>query len=248
MLNITYYTDPLCCWSWGFEPQWRRFRFEFRETIQWNYCMGGLLPAWNSFNDATNNVSRPLQMGPVWMHAAQISGMPMQSRIWMEDPPASSYPACIAVKCATLQCNEAGEKYLRLLREAIMLYGKNISKQDVLNQVAEQLAVRNADIFNINNFYKDLENGNGIEAFRLDMNQVRLLNINRFPTLVIKGPDKSAIMVSGYRSYTGLISAINQVSPDIKKTNSLYSTEEYASYWDGITDREMREITVEKIA
>ena len=25
-LSIEYYTDPLCCWSWAFEPQWRRLR------------------------------------------------------------------------------------------------------------------------------------------------------------------------------------------------------------------------------
>src|SRR4051812_2644561 len=103
MLNITYYTDPLCCWSWAFEPQWRRLLFEYGEQITFQLKMGGLIPAWNAYHDATNHVSRPIQMGPVWMHASQLSGMPMNTRIWMENPPASSYPACIAVCCAGLQ-------------------------------------------------------------------------------------------------------------------------------------------------
>ncbi len=102
-VEITYYTDPLCCYSWAFEPQWRRLRYEFEGRISWQYIMGGLLPGWNNYNDELNSVSRPVQMGPVWMQASHISGMPMPNRIWLEDPPASSYPACIAVKCAQPQ-------------------------------------------------------------------------------------------------------------------------------------------------
>lgn len=109
LLEITYYTDPLCCWSWAFEPQWRRFLYEFRGKIRYRYCMGGLLPQWNNYNDAINSVTRPIQRGPVWMHAKQMSGMPIDQNIWMRDPPSSSYPACIAVKCAALQSPYAEE-------------------------------------------------------------------------------------------------------------------------------------------
>src|SRR5436305_1999889 len=91
-LQIVYYTDPLCCWSWAMEPQLRRIQFEFRE-ISWRYCMGGLLPEWKNYNHEVNSVSRPIQIGPVWMHAGQVSGMPMDTTIWMRDPPQSSYPA-----------------------------------------------------------------------------------------------------------------------------------------------------------
>jgi putative protein-disulfide isomerase len=242
MLHITYYTDPLCCWSWAFEPQWRRFRYEFAGAIEVKYCMGGLLPEWNSFNDAANHVTRPIQMGPVWMHAAQISGMPMQSRIWMENPPVSS---CIAVKCATLQSPEAGERYLRLLREEIMLQGKNLAKQEVLNEVAERLSLSLPSIFNTAKFYADIDNGNGIEAFRLDMNEVRLHNINRFPTLVIRAPGASAVMVTGYRNYASLLAAIHRVAPDLKPTRDVYPAGEYISYWGDITTREIEELPVE---
>src|SRR5689334_9454281 len=62
-LTITYYTDPLCCWSWGFEPQWRRLLFEYQGSINHRYCMGGLLPGWKNYHDPINNVSRPIQMG-----------------------------------------------------------------------------------------------------------------------------------------------------------------------------------------
>src|SRR5215218_1622348 len=101
-VQIVYYTDPLCCWSWAFEPQWRKLRYQFGDNLTWRYCMSGLLPGWNQFTDNLNAVSRPVQMGPIWMEAAHISGMPISNRIWITNPPTSSYLSCIAVKCAEL--------------------------------------------------------------------------------------------------------------------------------------------------
>ena len=138
-LEITYYTDPLCCWSWGFEPQWRRLLYELNDKIRYRYCMGGLLPKWKNYNDNLNSVTRPIQMGPVWMHAKEISGMPMDYNIWMRDPPSSSYPACLAVKCASIQSLRAEEKYLRMVREELMINGKNISNRAVLFEIAEKV-------------------------------------------------------------------------------------------------------------
>src|SRR6478609_7542743 len=109
VLQIVYYTDPLCCWSWAFEPQWRRLRYELGNQMRFRYCMGGLLADWEKYNDPMNAVSRPSQMGPLWFEAKYISGMPIREHIWHKDPPASSYPACIAVKCAALQSAAAEE-------------------------------------------------------------------------------------------------------------------------------------------
>src|SRR3954471_8227222 len=78
-LEIIYYTDPLCCWSWAIEPQLRKLQFEFTGKLKWRICMGGLLPGWKNYHDEINSVTRPIQMGPVWMHAQQISGMPMNT-------------------------------------------------------------------------------------------------------------------------------------------------------------------------
>src|SRR5690242_21305745 len=36
LLEVIYYTDPLCCWSWAFEPQWRRFLYEDRKSTRLN--------------------------------------------------------------------------------------------------------------------------------------------------------------------------------------------------------------------
>lgn len=50
-VEITFYTDPLCCWSWAFEPQWRRLQFEYQDKLAIRNVMSGLLPSWKNYND-----------------------------------------------------------------------------------------------------------------------------------------------------------------------------------------------------
>ena len=239
-VDITYYTDPLCCWSWAFEPEWRRLQYEFGDKIKFRYCMSGLLPSWKNFHDPINSVNRPIQMGPVWMHAAQLSGMPIQHNIWMKEHPVSSYPACIAVKAVELQSAIVADRYLRLLREAVMLNGRNISKEKVLVEVAEQLT-KEFQVFNLKLFNEDLHNDKALEAFRSDLQQVKYYSINRFPTLVIRKAGKTSVILSGYRPYALLLEAVQKVSPNIKKIRKAETPSQYASHWQSILPREVAE-------
>lgn len=240
-VEITYYTDPLCCWSWALEPQWRRFRFEYRENMSWRYCMGGLIPGWKNFTDPVHSISRPAQMGPLWMEAAHLSGMPIQNKIWAFDAPASSYPACIAVKCAQQQSHEAGEYYLRMLREAIMIEGKNIASQKVLIEQAEELAEKYPTVLNVEQFKIDLENDAGIEKFRSDLDEVRTKNIRRFPSLVFRRQGHEPLILQGYRPYIVWQDLMKKLAPDIKGIQ-ISDPKTYQSYWPNLLEREAQEV------
>jgi len=219
IVEITYFTDPLCCWSWALEPQWQRLLFEYDGHIARKYVMGGLLPEWDKYEDTVNFISRPAQMGPLWMQASHISGMPMASTIWHTDPPVSSYSACIAVKCAELQSPAAGERYLRLLRESLMLHSRNISRQEVLVETAQQLAGEIKD-FDLDKFEQDLVNGTGLEAFRTDLHAVQIQNIERFPALLFRRNGHRSVMLTGYKPYEILLEAFQQVATGIQQVNS----------------------------
>jgi putative protein-disulfide isomerase len=241
-VEITFYTDPLCCWSWAFEPQWRRLQFEFQDTIIYRNVMSGVLPAWQNYNDPLYSVSRPIQMGPVWHEASLMSGMPIYDKIWVEDPPASSYPACIAVKCAEMQSLQAGLKYLRMVREAVMLHGRNIAKQDVLTNIAHALENSNPGLLDIGKFKEDLVGNNAIEAFRTDLNEVQIRNITIYPTLIVRSANKGAIMITGYRPYPVLLDAMKQIVPANHIIQNPISKKAYAGYWGNITEREIEEV------
>ncbi|MCX2740850.1 DsbA family oxidoreductase [Pontibacter anaerobius] len=241
-VEIEFYTDPLCCWSWALEPQWRKLRFMYRGKIKWRYRMGGLIPNWNSFQDPINSISRPLQMGPLWLEAKYKSGMPIQDRVWYENPPKSSYPGCIAVKAAALQSPVAAEAYLRRVREAVMLHGKDVSDWEVLQQIGEELSQENSDLLDFERLQQGMGSQEARKAFEEDLLQVRLHNISRFPALTMKreGEGKGVLIV-GYRPYEALEAALLEVAPELEPIQHTTDEVEYRRYWGSITERELKE-------
>jgi len=188
-------------------PSWDRLLSEYGSRIKVSYRMGGLLPSWKHYEDATHSISRPSQMGPEWMHAAEISGGSINSQVWVTDPPASSYPACIAVKAVQLQSERFTGMFLRLLRRAVMEDGKNIARTDILLDISWQLHDAYSD-FNLFRFRDDLMGDAGKEAFGKDLQEAKYLGISRFPTLVIRREDDSKVMVTGYQTYESLRSCL----------------------------------------
>ena len=210
-LIVHYYTDPLCCWSWAFEKTWQQFQEAFGDKISVQYILCGMIPDWNTYNDPMNSVSRPLQMGPVWMHASQVSHTPIEYSIWHEDPPASYYPSCIAVKCAALQSADIERQYLYKVREAVMVRKMNIARDEVLRALAHELAENNAN-FNVLKFENDLKQGSGKAAFRSDLQNAAFHKIGRYPTLTMTPPKGDAIIMVGYRPYGALLEAVSRFS------------------------------------
>jgi predicted DsbA family dithiol-disulfide isomerase len=211
-LNIVYYTDPLCCWSWTFEPVIAQLKKEFADILNIRYCMSGMLADWKNYHDALNAVSRPVQMGPVWLQAKQMAGIYLNDRIWFTDPPASSYPACAAVKCAALQSAVAEELYLYKVREAVMTKEKNIAKREVLLALAQDLATEYPDVFDAVLFEQQLNDERVVTAFKSDLQETQYRNITRFPTLLISSADKKkSVLLTGNRPYEAVKACIEQL-------------------------------------
>jgi putative protein-disulfide isomerase len=215
-VKVTFYTDPLCCWSWAFEKPWREFVNNYRNDIVHSYVLCGMIPDWNTYKDDMNSISKPLQMGPMWMHASEVTHVPMKYNIWHEDPPASSYPSCIAVKTAGLQSSVAEELYLLGAREALMLDGKNIAKVSMLMDVAKEL---DGSDFSFKQFKKDWDAGYGKEAFRLDLQKAKLNNIGRYPTLTFQDATGNGVMMVGYRPYEVLLEGFEKFRASIKTSD-----------------------------
>lgn len=208
-LNITYFTDPLCCWSWVFEPVWQQLKNDLAPILNYRYCMGGMIPSWSNYNDDLNSISKPIQMGPIWLQAKHMSGTFINDRLWFSDPPASSYPACAAVKCAALQGRGAAEAYLYMLREAALVAGKNIAKKEVLLDLARKLSTAQPAMFDAMLFEQQITSDQVVENFRKDLNEVAARGITRFPSLHIslEGRKKS-VMLTGNRPYDAIMGTI----------------------------------------
>jgi predicted DsbA family dithiol-disulfide isomerase len=197
-VRIEYFTDPLCCWSWAFESVHRELRQRHGERVDWSIVLGGMIETWNTYRDPLNDVAAPAQLAPLWHLAGRATGVSIDPAIWHLDPPASSYPASVAVKAAGLQGRAAGEAYLFLAREAVMTRRLNIANRDVLLALGGELAASADCPFDADRFEKDVTGTDAIEAFRSDLQRARFLRIGRFPTLIAHGACGSRIAV-GYR-------------------------------------------------
>ena len=236
-VDITYFTDPLCSWSWAFEPEWRRLRFELGDQLEWRYRMAGMIPDWKRYADPLSDVSAPAHMGPQWLGVSQISGMPIEPRIWHDDPPASSYPACLAVKAAELQGCTVGDRYLRRVREAVMLERRNVGRREVLLGLADEVADhRSVGVaLDAAEFRRALDDGEALAAFRSDLGDTRYREIGRFPTLIVRGHSERAVILVGHRPYTALLEAVRLVAPGIALRLLPSSAEEYVNFWQDAT-------------
>jgi len=239
-LQIVYYTDPLCSWSWAFEPQWRRLRYALGNQVTWTYQMGGMIDDWQHYNDPLNDIHRPVQMGPQWFQVRALSGMPLNERIWYEDPPTSSYPACLGVKAAQRQGAVQGESYLRRLREAVMLERRNIARREVLLSLAEALAVEQP-AFDARLFAQDLDNPAVLDDLRSDLKDARYRNIGRFPTLILRHPTGQAVILVGYRPYAALCDVLARLAPELTPLQTATDLLAYISQWGRMTAREVAE-------
>lgn len=215
VVEALYFTDPLCSWSWAFEPERRRLEAEFGEAIHWRTAMGGMISDWLSYSDPLNAVSRPAQMGPQWLHVKQITGADIDERIWVDDPPGSSYPACLAVKAAQLQGKAAGDRYLDRARQAVMRERRNIARPEVLLELAHELEAEGTVPFDARLFRTDLDSKVAREAFRDDLKETRYREVGRFPSLILHAKGGRGILLAGYRPYHVLRSALLHVAPQL---------------------------------
>ncbi len=218
--GIEYFTDPLCCWSWAFEQPWRQLRAALGDQLSWRYRMGGLIADWDRYADPIHSIHRPAQMAPLWFEVRQVAGVALDERIWHEDPPATSYPACLAVKAAELQSLPAAEHLLGRLREAVMVQRRNIARWEVLQAVAEELAEQEPAAFDAQRFADDLDSEAAAEAFRDDLRQARSYQIGRFPALVVSAPRRPAALLIGYRPYEILRRDLEQLASHLRSASA----------------------------
>ena len=150
-VHVLYVTDPTCPWSWRAEPVVRRLEAEFGDEVRITYVMGGF----------ARQFDRPLDTLRQWLDAG-AEGMPTDPRLWLDAPPASSYPACLAVKAAAEQGLDGA--YLRRVREAIACERVKADNADALTALARDVPGMDVDRFSV-----DLASNAIVEAFGADL-------------------------------------------------------------------------------
>ncbi|WP_343634249.1 ClpXP adapter SpxH family protein [Fluviicola sp.] len=232
-IKVIYYTDPICSSCWGIEPQLRKLKLEYGNSIEIEYRMGGLLPDW-SYN--SGGISKPSDVAHHWDEVSAYYDMPIDGDLWLEDPLASSYPPSIAFKAAQMQDKEKAIVFLREIRELVFLQKKNITKWEYLEAAAKKAGL------DIGQFKADYE-GKAKELFNEDLKLGRELGVRGFPTLFFTGTSGKTEKVYGSKPYEAYENAVLALEPKAEKKN--YSKDFTAIFdkYPSLTAREFSELT-----
>jgi putative protein-disulfide isomerase len=199
VVQVSYYTDPACPWSWALEPAVRMLARDFGESVRFAYIMCGMA---REFGDSEALVGEAL-------NASARSGMPVDPRLWLEGGPRSSFPACIAVKAAAEQGDPG--RYLRRLREGLQCRRRKLDSTEAL--VQEARAVEGLDV---ERFQIDLRSHAMLEAFGADLDRAKAVPLEHYaagtervelPSLEFRGADQVVHGVYGFAGYEELRAA-----------------------------------------
>jgi putative protein-disulfide isomerase len=185
-VEVLYYTDPACPWSWGWEPKLRRLLWELGESLRLRPVMAGLRRQYDS--------REWREIALEWLEAASASGMPVDPLVWGSSPLTSTYPACMAVKAAEEQGPEAGARYLRRLREGLMAERRRLDHGEALIAAAGEAGLDTA------RFRIDLDSPAITEAFGADLELTREGGHDA-PSLVFAGSDGAERTIHGLAPY-----------------------------------------------
>jgi putative protein-disulfide isomerase len=187
-VRVRYLTDPVCPDSWAAEPALRALMVEFGADLSFTWLMAGL---------ARDFAGRERDQLRACLDAG-AGGMPVDPRLWLEAPPRSSYPACMAVKAAAEQGSDAGYACLRSLREGLLCLRRRLDGSEALVESAREAGLDGA------RFRIDLGSHAIVEAFGADLEESRALAAAAgagdrlpLPSLVARGEDGEERRVIG---------------------------------------------------
>lgn len=232
-VRVIYYTDPICSSCWGIEPQLRKLKLEYGNSIELEYRMGGLLPDW-SYN--SGGISKPSDVARHWDEVSAYYDMPIDGDVWLEDPLSSSYPPSIAFKAAQMQDQEKALIFLREIREMVFMQKRNISRWEHLESAAKHSGL---DIIQFKNDYE----GKAKELFADDLESGREAGVRGFPTLFFTDTTGKTEIVYGTKPYTAFQHAVLKLYPDISHDNYEKSPGFIFSKYRTLTAREFSELT-----
>ena len=192
-VSATYFTDPYCPWSWAVEPHFRRLAVEFDDQVPVTFVIAGLAA---SFGDTRARAV-------ACVAAAEASGMPIDPRVYLEDPPSSSHPAGLAVAAVSEQTDPAS--YVRRLRESILLERRRMDNAPALLEAAREVGGLDLERLRI-----DFGSNAIVERFGADLERARSVDADlrepgtdrvKLPSIEFTGADGTVHGVYGYAPY-----------------------------------------------
>lgn len=232
-VKVVYFTDPICSSCWGIEPQLRKLKLEYGNSIEIEYHMGGLLPSWN-YN--SGGISKPSDVAHHWDEVSVYYDMPIDGDVWLEAPLHSSYPPSIAFKAAQMQNNEKAVLFLREIREMVFLQKQNITKWEHIVTAAKKVGLDTMQL------KKDFE-GTAKTLFEEDLQLAKSYGVSGFPTIFFLDNSGNKEIVYGSKPYTFYETSVLKLYPSAVKSEYNKTWEALFTKYPSLTAKEFSELS-----
>lgn len=232
-IKVVYFTDPICSSCWGIEPQLRKLKLEYGNSVEIDYRMGGLLPDWG-YN--SGGISKPSDVAGHWDEVSVHYDMPIDGDVWLEDPLSSSYPPSIAFKAAQMQDKEKAILFLREIREMVFLQKKNIARWEHLATAAQRVEL------DVEQLKIDFE-GEAKILFEDDLKLAKQFGVTGFPTMFFLDNSSNKEKVYGTKPYAFYEMAILKLNPSVTKNEYSKNWETLFAHYNSLTAKEFSELS-----
>lgn len=196
-VRIDLLTDPWSVWCWGWEPVRRALLLRYPE-VQVRSVVGGM------FAELPDPAEMGFDLARFFGVVQRTTGMPVGLEAVQRDRPTSTYPACVHVHAVRLLAPDREDAYLRALREAVYLDGRNVSRPEVAAEVAGKVGV------DAREFTEALATGEPEREFRERLATLHSLNLHAYPTVLITSGKRTA-RVEGFQPLPAVLSMAEQL-------------------------------------
>ncbi len=232
-IQVFEFTDSICTWCWGSEPQLRALEFLYPDTLNVDFITGRLVKDIRDFFAPTSGIKENPKLANEaiashWQEASERHQMPIlvDTMDYFDEQRLSSYPNNIAYKAAQFQSRIKAKRFLRLMREAIYMEGKATNTTAVLAKLAEEAGL------DLGMFIEDFKDKDAYRAFLDDKDACAYYQVNGFPAFLIRIGNKETIL-RGYQGLENFLGAIDKLSEGKYQAQIPELNEEHVlSYFD----------------
>lgn len=189
--HLIYFADPMCSWCYGFSPVVEEIRTAFGAALPIRLVMGGLRPG----TDTPMAEAAKSELKGHWTHVHDATGLPFTGGALDADGFVyDTDPAARAVVLVRHADPDAALSYLLALQRAFYAEGLNITRAEVLAELAGAHGVRR------DAFLADFETDRLKQATWRDYAISQRAGVQGFPTLVA-GPAENGTYGAVTRGY-----------------------------------------------
>lgn len=234
-IEIYIFIDPLCPNCWAFEPMIKKLFVEYGSYFKIKFILACDLESWNLSQEKYKRLSSIHDLVNIWEKTGSRSGMSCDGDLWLEDPISSPYIVSVAIKAAQMQGGHAGARFLRKLRELLFLNKKNVTKEDVLLQCAEESGLDVAE------FRADLHSEGAAKALQCDIKTTKEMDVDHVPTFVFFNDriEDEGVKVAGVYPYEVYVEVLKSLLGFTPKKNPPISIEQFLAHYKFVATKEV---------